>query len=323
VSLLAPPASWRSSRALLAAVPTVSAGFRVPFALDLHGVLVAPDDARRRAAYRCPQCASAVVLHAGERKRRHFHHTETTRGCTPETVAHFTAKALVARAVDAWRAGGESPVFVRKCAATGCDATARQRMPAKVARASIEHAMPSGRVVDVALLGPADVVIAAIEVFRTHRVDDAKALDLGAPWIEVDAAAVCASEGRVLVPIRDKFLPWLCAAHAPSRRERARGRLDGVRTRAAAIRALPFRVDDYPGFRVARVARCPRGHDAIVWAWDGDAPPWPRPPQVVAREKDRDWHFSTPQGGLRALLPWRRTWVSTCAQCGEELPPRA
>ena len=208
---------------------TLSAGFRVPFALDAHGVLVPPEDARRRAAYRCPRCETAVVLHAGERKRRHFHHTDTKRGCTPETVAHFTAKTLVARAVEVWRAGGDAPVFVRRCAAPGCDATTRQRMPAKVTRAAIEHAMPSGRVVDVALLGAGGIVVAAIEVYRTHRVDDEKALDLGAPWVEVDAAAVCESGGRVLLPLRDGFLPWLCEAHAPERRERARGRLEQVR----------------------------------------------------------------------------------------------
>ncbi|MGH7296165.1 MAG: competence protein CoiA family protein, partial [Polyangiaceae bacterium] len=68
-------------------------GFAVPFARTDDGRLVSPDDARRAVGYRCPQCDGGVHLHAGERKRRHFHH-RASESCTAETVLHATAKQM-------------------------------------------------------------------------------------------------------------------------------------------------------------------------------------------------------------------------------------
>jgi hypothetical protein len=136
----------------------------------------------------------------------------------------------------------------------------------------------------------------------------------------VEAAQVCESSGRVLVAIRDRFLPWLCEEHAGSRRPRARAGREKPRRQAALLRRLPFRLDDYPGFRVDRLVTCPRGHDAFIFAWDATDPPWPRPPLVVARAADGDW-LRTADGKLRKILPWRRSYVSTCPECGIALPP--
>jgi hypothetical protein len=291
--------------------------FRVPFARGANGALVTPEEARKGRAYACPECGGEVDLHAGERKRRHFHHRGGAIGsCTPESVVHLTAKLLIVAAVEAWRAGGDAPLFVRRCATDGCEARVRQAMPAKVRHAVPEHRLPTGRVVDVALLGAGDLVIAAVEVRHTHEVDDEKAREMGAPWIEVEASQVCEAAGRVLVPIEDRFLAWLCDEHAPERRSRAKARLDDVQTRTALLRGLAFRVDDYPGFRVEGVGRCEQGHDALVFAWDGDEPPWPRPPLVVARERERDRAYSRAQGRVRDLLPFRREWRSVCGRCG-------
>ena len=304
---------------------SVSASFQVPFALDARERLVRPEGVARGAAYRCPECKGAVDLHAGERKRRHFHHRSTTSACTTESVAHHTAKLLVAAAVNAAReeGGGPAPVFVRSCAAGGCPRTTRQPVPAKVTRAVVETALPSGRIVDVALLGRAGLLVAVVEVVRTHAVDAEKALAIGAPWIEVDAAQACESEGRELVAVTDRFLPWLCEEHAGERRARAReSRAEPLR-RNALLRALPFRLEDYPGYRVVEMTRCARGHDAFVFAWDGKTPPSPRPPLVVAREPESTWSYAPLQGGWRELLPYRRTWVSTCPACGEPVRGRS
>ncbi len=295
----------------------VTAGFAVPFALTAEGVLIAPEDAKRRASYRCPQCHGGVDLHAGERKRRHFHHRASAE-CSSETVTHRTAKALIVQAVKAWRAGEPGPRFLRRCAMNECERTTRQVVPAKVLDAVDELRLGTGRVVDVGLLGAGGLAIAAIEVRQTHEVDDEKARELPLPWIEVEAAQVCESGGRVLVPVRDRFLPWLCEQHAGSRKQRARAGREEPRRRSALLRRLPFDLGNYPGFRVERMVACPRGHDAFVFAWEGGEPPWPRPPLVVAREADGDWRYGA-DGKLRKLLPWRRAYVSACPVCGAAL----
>ncbi|MGH7293276.1 MAG: hypothetical protein ACRELB_00005, partial [Polyangiaceae bacterium] len=222
---------------------------------------------------------------------------------------------MIVLAVKGWRAGGAAPCFVRTCAGEGCDRSARQRVPAKVVDAVEELRLGSGHIVDVALVGTASLPIAAVEVRQTHEVDDAKARELALPWIEVDASQVCEAGGRVLVPVRDRFLPWLCDEHAPSRRERARGLREEPRRRAALLRRLPFRLDAYPGFRADTLVVCPRGHDALVFAWDTSDPPWPRPPLVVAREADGDWRYGS-DGRARRVLPFKRDYVSVCPVCG-------
>ncbi len=314
----------RSSALLLSCVAALSAvaSFVVPYARDARGALVAPDEAERTRAYRCPECDGAVDLHAGARKRRHFHH-RTGTACSSESVAHRTATELVADAVRRWRAGeGPAPRFVRGRAADGCDHSAEQAAPSKVIDAACEHRLPSGRVVDVVLLARGGIPVAAVEVCRTHEVDADKRLALPLPWIEVDAVQVCESRGLRLVPLQERFLPWLCPAHAPSRRERARAVRDEPRRRAALLRRLPFRLHDFPGFD-ATLAPCPAGHDALLFTWRGREPPFPRPPLLVARAADADRAYSRAQGGWRELLPWRRSYASVCPVCGAAVPAPA
>lgn len=301
-----------------------SSAFQIPLALDARGALVAPASAKRNAAYRCPECEGALDLHAGEKKRRHFHHRPSGSGCSSESVAHLVAKQLVARAVEAWLAGEDkAPFFVRRCAMEDCVAEVRQPLPAKVRRVALEHALYSGRVVDVVLLGPGDVPIAAIEVRHTHEVDPEKTKDLPIPWIEVDAAHVCETRGLVLVPTQDHFLPWLCATHAGERKSLARsGRemLAEPRRRADALRRLPFSLDDFPGFRAGDLVTCENGHAAIVLTWGGKQPPFPRPPLVVARERSLDFRYDGTSKRAVASLPYRRYWITVCAVCGAPLP---
>jgi len=298
-----------------------SASFRIPAALDAKGRLVVPAEARKGkgARYRCPGCEGEVDLHAGERKRRHFHHRAAT--CSSETVLHLSAKRLVAQAVEDWLAGGPSPVFVRRCAHEGCEETRRQSLPAKVARVALEHGLPSGHVADVALLARGiDLPVAVVEIVHSHAVDRAKGFEIGIPWIEVSAAQVCEDGGRVLVAVQDRFVPWLCPAHAETRGRARREERDERSLAATLARKLPFRLADFPGFRIEGVARCPAGHDALVFAWEGKEPPWPRPPLVVAVERDFDWSFGAARSPTR-VMPWRRAYASACGVCGVPLVP--
>jgi hypothetical protein len=299
-------------------------GFRIPAAFDVEGRLVAPDGAARRRAYRCPACAGQIDLHAGAKKRRHFHHRASA--CSAESVTHLSAKLLIERAVNAWLAGGPPVVFVRRCAHADCAAQCRQTIPAKVGGVVLEHSLRSGHVVDVALMSrlprASPLPIAAVEVHHTHAVDAEKAFEIGIPWIEVDAWQACETEGRELVVTTDRFLPWLCEEHEGERGVEHRVARTQRSTAAALARKLPFDIKDFPGFRIARATSCPNGHDALLFAWDGKDPPWPRPPFVVAVEKDFDWSFGRVSERPTKALPWRRSYASACPQCGAIVDPR-
>lgn len=299
-----------------------SASFRLPVARDPKGRLVPPEDAVKGRRYACPSCSGAVVLHAGEKKRRHFHHHASA--CAEETVLHLAAKELIVQAIEAWANGEPSPVFVRRCADPGCEASTRQPVPKKVKRAVPELRVPSGHVVDVGLLGPADLPIAAIEVLFSHEVDGEKAFELGLPWIEVDAATVCETGGRILVAVRDRFLPWLCPAHEDKRGQAARETRATREQRNALVRALPYRLDEFPAYRIAAVVTCPYGHETLLFAWDGKQPPWPRPPHVVAHESGEDALYDAAAKRLRSVAAFRRRWASACIRCGARIAtPRA
>lgn len=293
----------------------MSAGFRIPLARDAHERLVTPDDARRGGAYWCPACAATVDLHAGERKRRHFHHRKAA--CSLETVVHLTAKALITGAVAEWRDGGAPILFRRRCEEAGCASVTTMEIPRKVRRAAEEWMLRSGHVVDVALLGPGDLPIAAIEVRVTHEVTEDKAFELGLPWIEVDGAAVCASafRGRELVPVRDRFLPWLCEEHTSRRGMARRERMAAERLQKELVRALGYELAAFPGYRIEGVTRCPNGHDTLVLGWTGKQPPWPRPEHVVTFEAAEDVLFDRVSARARRVLPFRRRWSSVCTTC--------
>ncbi len=294
-----------------------SEGFRIPLAYDPAGRLVAPEKAARRTRYVCPSCRADVVLHAGNIKRRHFHHRSSA--CSAESVLHLSAKRLIVQAIEDWRNGGAPVSFLRRCQEPDCEAQTHQHLPKKVLRAVEEWPLRSGHVVDVALLGLADLPIAAIEIVVTHAVDDRKAFELGIPWIEVDGAAVCASDGRLLVPVQDGFIPWLCSMHTHRRGVSWREDRERERDTRALVRALPFTPKDFPAYRIAGTTVCPRGHPTVVFAWDGSDPPWPRPPSVIAIESDDDTLYDRTNKALRRTLPFRRHWTNACTTCGERI----
>jgi len=64
-----------------------------------------------------------------------------------------------------------------------CGHVHEQPLPDTVARVAIEHILPSGRVVDVALVGHSEAVLARAEIHHGHAVDKVKERHIGdLPW---------------------------------------------------------------------------------------------------------------------------------------------
>ena len=285
-------------------------GFRIPVAADPRHRLVVPADATKHVLYTCPGCSSPVDLHAGAKKRRHFHH-RPNRACSSESIIHLTAKKLLVQAVEDWRSDeSAAPAIARTCSSPECERTTRQPFPKKVLRAVEEHRLRSGHVADVALLGLADLPVAVVEILHTHEVDDDKAFELGVPWLEVDATELTRAAGRLLVPVRDRLVPWFCKDHLAQRGEAKRRETSDRERMMRLARTIDYRPSMYPDYEVERITRCVNGHDAFVVRWKGKSPPDPRPPWVVARERADGW---------KRGLPYRRAYETVCPTCGGKL----
>jgi len=96
----------------------------------------------------------------------------------------------------------------------------------------------SGRVPDVALINDQGEIVAAIEVYHSHRVDDAKAASYaqsGIPWIEVTAEIANAWSGEPLACVarHQKAICSACESAARERRIAEKTRQEQERERAA------------------------------------------------------------------------------------------
>jgi hypothetical protein len=186
---------------------------------------IAPAD-RPRAV--CPCCGDAVLWKCGEIKAPHVAHApgSACAATNPETAAHLNAKARIAATVK------QIVPIVAPCGK--CSAQVRTAWNISyVDRAEVEYRVGSRRP-DVVLFGGADdSEIGAVEVYHSHRVDHAKAMDLeacGMRWIEVRAAV--ANEWDGVAPLvvdncdaatREEITEncTLCAARERARMERA------------------------------------------------------------------------------------------------------
>lgn len=180
----------------------------VPFALDDEGAQVRPEVADRDASYRCPDCGERVILKRGPIKRVHFAHLpDLTQICdfaAGETEDHHRAKARIAQAV----ASREPVHLCRTC--TECRRRVWESLPRCVSHADLEHVLPSGHRLDVALLDVDGQLVAALEVRALHAVDDTKAkiLDAVIPWAEIEAGEILGCTDWQL--LRDHLLPTRC-----------------------------------------------------------------------------------------------------------------
>lgn len=280
--------------------------FLVPFGLDDSERLVPPDGATREVRYRCPACRTPLVLRAGTRKRPHFAHAAHT-ACDPEGLLHLTAKMLIVQVIREWKAGtGPQPLVVRGCAR--CTKEQHEPLPSRIERALPEYVVDGGWRLDVALM-EGEIVIAAVEVFDTHKVGEEKARSLGVPCAELSAQDVVMSP-ILWRPMSTTARKWTCPAcnadqerlqrlREAEQRERRRYVEDAARRNRVRLVGPPYR----PGF--IECYRCNR--ETVVYDWQGrvlwqtQAPPRPRPPTV-------QFKFSRTVG--------HKYWANVCMRCG-------
>jgi ssDNA-binding Zn-finger/Zn-ribbon topoisomerase 1 len=258
--------------------------FVIPLALNAAGDLVRAAGGEKGNEYSCPQCLVTIVLRKGEVRRPHFAHVVGTP-CSPESVAHKTAKMLIAQVVRSWRAGGPAPAVIRRC--PRCHGPHCQRIPERVHRAVVESPLDTCVVPDVTLLGPDGRALAVIEILATHAVDESKKPKLTVPWIELSSDHVL-DDPLVWVPVQDhlKALRQCAACNA-------RDAALGARYDANGYLAKPY-----------VCYKCGASMSVYTWRgkslWDDEHPPSPIPPTIQYR-------YSRTAGG--------KYWVNVCPSC--------
>lgn len=156
-------------------------GGEIRFAHEFIGV--APAD---RPSALCPCCGEPVTWKAGEVLAPHVAHTPEST-CTAsggETLLHRQAKDRIAEALrrtpSLWISTGCKRCSHHPSGFWSVDEWCDVRTELLV----------QTRRPDVALIGRSGRVVAAVEIYHSHKVDRAKAEDLrdaGLPWVEVHA----------------------------------------------------------------------------------------------------------------------------------------
>jgi hypothetical protein len=174
----------------------------------VDGNLVAALEMRgriNRPSVACPFCKEVCDWVAGPIVTPHIRHkseSECSAEGWAESNAHLNGKM---RIIEVLREQHRIDLLV-KCWRHSTSSYQWALPPWASARDEVRT--PSGRVLDVALIDNRGEVVAAIEVFHSHRVDAAKAESLaqdGIPWIEVAAEVANAWVGQ----------PFACEAMHP------------------------------------------------------------------------------------------------------------
>jgi Competence protein CoiA-like family len=271
----------------------------VPYGLNPEGELVHARDAIRQVEYRCPECASLLVLRAGDVVARHFAHKANT-SCTGESIAHETAKRLIAQVINEQSEASSEKLVSIVCPCACCHETFQLSLPpSSFSEARLEECIGSFRC-DVVALRNHDYVL-AIEILATHAVEEEKTQELSVPWMDISATAVLENPYR-WVPTQSRLKPVLCSKCKTYLR-----RLNEV----ASHWGQP--IAEFAGYRdpsredyLAAIESCWKcKNDIIVYWWRGvpfceGKPPTPMPKTIQHR-------YSKTYGG--------KYWANTCPGC--------
>ncbi|WP_460565152.1 competence protein CoiA family protein [Hydrogenophaga aquatica] len=275
---------------------------RTPYGIGLDGSLVHASMAERGLPYYCPSCNTPLTLKAGEVLVRHFAHQADT-SCTGETIAHHTAKLLLAKVI---REQIDNPKAAKSILLLGsCDCCHQPHhtllKPGTFSGVSVEE--PVGSFVCDVLTYRRGEPSLAIEVVVTHKVTPEKANELSVPWIELDAEAIINDPYR-WAPISERLRPLLCVSCKPKLK-----RLADV----AAKHGQPL--EQYAGYKdpkratyLAAIRECWKCKEQFIsYWWSGvpfcqTDPPSPKPPTIQLR-------WSKAFGG--------KYWANCCPACGQ------
>jgi hypothetical protein len=168
---------------------------------------------RRRPRSFCPVCLERVWMKLGARNRAHYAHLAGSQcaAARGEGALHHAAKIHLAEQL-----GRGEPLIVRPLChrvpeergTERCTAAPETEWPVRWDEVRVEHSLPSLRA-DLVLMRDG-AVVAAVEIYATHAVDDVRAAkyrDLGIPWIEVTARGVLPDHDVAWTP--DAPLPLL------------------------------------------------------------------------------------------------------------------
>lgn len=269
---------------------------RIPFAVDASGGLCSPVVAEKGKKYFCPVCGASVVLRHGQKRAAHFAH-KSGKACSPETIIHKTAKMLIQKVVYEWKSGkADSPILERRCQVCGVPVT--QSLPDKVSSAILEYKLADGSVADVVLVDEEKTSLAAVEIKVTHAVDEAKAMSLPVPFIELDGNEVIKNP-TLWRPTSDHFKPLICSnCKSAYRRFQAKAQRIAKASRIELPRA-------YYRYGITTCWKCKR--EIIVFAWPKDGLHNDSVPQVKPHPRIIQYRYSKSIGG--------KYWVNTCPYC--------
>ena len=267
---------------------------KIPVAVNATGKVVKIENALKGEVYRCPQCATILILKKGEVKIARFAH-KPNDVCNKETIIHKAAKLLIQAEVKDWKAGlKEAPTLVRKCGT--CKLREAQKLPDKVIEALLEYRLPEGYVIDVALMGKDTQAQAAIEVKVSHAIDDDKANNLSIPYFEVDGNDIIVNPST-WIPLRDGFMPITC--------KKCRENYKLFREKCQEIAKeceieLPTEYYRYAPFGCWKCKK-----ETLVFSWPGhENDIAPRP---AGRPRTVQYRYSKVVGG--------KYWANVCGHC--------
>lgn len=160
----------------------------VPYGLNPEGLLVPPAQAQKDTNYICPACSHPLVLHAGPQVVRHFAH-KTDASCNPETLAHKTAKLLLAQVITEQSTSPRPRPISLVCRCDCCGMGFQRKLPPQAMTGAREE-VPIGDFVCDVVAYRVEKPVLVLEVLVTHAVDVRKANALPLPWAELRAEEI-------------------------------------------------------------------------------------------------------------------------------------
>lgn len=159
---------------------------KVPYGLNEVGELIPADMADIGACYKCPCCLENLIYRSGNIRAKHFAHPASSN-CSLESVIHVTAKKLIQCVIIENSKGNQTITLENNC--HNCGVVFSTNIPNKTfSNAGVEIRI-GNYVCDVVGYRGNSIAL-AIEILNTHKVDNAKAQNLNAHWVELKAEDV-------------------------------------------------------------------------------------------------------------------------------------